>query len=92
MVFERFRRRRQDLLCVEFVEVVTDYLEDALSPRDRARFETHVAACHGCEQYLTQIRRTVELTGALRVDDVDALTPEARSTLLTAFREYHASR
>ena len=34
MVFERFRRRRQDLLCVEFVEVVTDYLEDALSPHD----------------------------------------------------------
>jgi anti-sigma factor RsiW len=90
MVFERFRRRRQGLLCVEFVEVVTDYLDDALSPRDRARFESHVAECDGCDQYLAQIRRTVELSGALRVEDVDALTPEARSTLLTAFRSYHA--
>jgi anti-sigma factor RsiW len=90
MVFERLRRRRRGLLCVEFVEVVTDYLEDALSPRDRARFESHVAECDGCDQYLAQIRRTVELTGALRVQDVDALTPEARSTLLGAFRAYHA--
>ena len=60
-----FRRRRRDLLCVEFVEVVTDYLEGALSARDRARLEAHLTACDGCTRYLAQIRTTIELTGRL---------------------------
>ena len=82
------RRRRRDLLCVEFVEVVTDYLEGALSARDRARLEAHLRACHGCTRYLAQIRITIELTGQLTADDVDALGPEARDELLAVFREY----
>ena len=82
------RRRRRDLLCVEFVEVVTDYLEGALSARDRARLESHLSACHGCTRYLAQIRTTIELTGRLSTDDVDALGTEARAELLAAFRDY----
>ena len=83
-----FRRRRRDLLCVEFVEVVTDYLEGALNAQDRARLEAHVTACHGCTRYLAQIRITIELTGKLTTDDVDALGSEARRELLAVFREY----
>ena len=83
-----FRRRRRDLLCVEFVEVVTDYLEGALSAQDRARLEAHLTACDGCTRYLAQIRITIELTGKLTTDDVDALGSEARGELLAVFREY----
>jgi anti-sigma factor RsiW len=83
-----FRRRRRDLLCVEFVEAVTDYLEGVMDAGDRARLEAHLAACDGCTRYLAQIRTTIELTGRLRTDDVDALGPEARADLLAAFREY----
>ena len=83
-----FRRRRRDLQCVEFVEVVTDYLEGALSAQDRARLEAHLTACDGCTRYLAQIRVTIELTGKLTTDDVEALGSEARGELLAVFREY----
>ena len=83
-----FRRRRRDLLCVEFVEAVTDYLEGTMGARDRARLEAHLNACDGCTRYLAQIRTTIQLTGRLRTSDVDALGPEARADLLTAFRQY----
>ena len=83
-----FRRRRRDLLCVEFVEVVTDYLEGTMHARDRARLEAHLGACDGCDRYLAQIRTTIELTGRLSTDDVDALGPAARAELLTAFRAF----
>lgn len=86
-----FRRRRRDLLCVEFVEVVTDYLEGAMSGGDRARLEAHLSACHGCNRYLAQIRTTIELTGMLTTDDVDALGPDARNELLAVFREYRGA-
>ncbi len=76
------------LTCEEFVELVTDYLEDVLDPAARARFEEHAAACPGCEIYLDQIRVTVAATGTLTVDDLD---PVARDRLLDAFRDWAAS-
>jgi anti-sigma factor RsiW len=82
------RRRRDELVCIEFVEVVTDYLDDAMTPGDRARFEAHLAACGGCTRYLDQIRTTMALTGQITVDDVDALGDDARNELLAAFRAY----
>ena len=83
------RRDRDDYRCQEFVEVVTDYLEGTLPAADRARFEQHLARCDGCDRYLAQIRRTIELTGTLHVADIDALGIEARTRLLDAFREFH---
>ena len=48
-----------DLPCQELVELVTDYLEDALDRDERARFERHLAECGHCEAYLDQIRVTI---------------------------------
>ena len=85
-MLRRWRRRRDELVCIELVEVVTDYLEGSMSERDRARVERHLAACPHCTRYVAQLRTTIALTGRLAVDDVDALGAEARSELLAAFR------
>jgi anti-sigma factor RsiW len=74
-----------DLTCRELVELVTDYLEDALSPVDRERFEEHLAVCAGCEAYVNQIRLTVSVVGA--ADAVDEDAPEMAG-LLEAFRAF----
>ena len=73
------------LSCREMVELVTAYLEGALSLGDRMRFENHLTACDGCTMYLEQMRRTIELTGTLRVDDV---SPEALAKIMHAFRDW----
>ena len=36
------------LSCQELVELVTDYLEDALPPPERARLDAHIRDCDGC--------------------------------------------
>jgi anti-sigma factor RsiW len=90
MIWHRLTARlTRALACREFVEVVTDYLDGAMSARERARFEHHLSRCDGCDHYLAQIRRTVDLTGRLTVADVDALGSDARERLLGAFREFH---
>jgi anti-sigma factor RsiW len=90
MILPRLARRdRDDYRCQEFVEAVTDYLEGAMPAADRARFDRHLARCDGCDTYLEQIRRTVELTGRLTVGDVYELGVEARDRLVDAFREFH---
>ena len=75
----------QALSCQELVELVTDYLEGALSVEDVNRFERHIAGCDGCTRYLEQIRATIALTGSLTLAD---LAPEAETALLDAFRNW----
>lgn len=74
-----------EMPCRELVELVTDYLEDRLSARDRARFEAHLAECEYCETYLEQMRQTIRALGRL---PEESLSPEARDALLTAFRDW----
>jgi predicted anti-sigma-YlaC factor YlaD len=75
--------------CQELVELVTDYLEGALSPADLRRFEEHIGGCDGCTEYLEQFRRTIQLTGTLTPAD---LTPEAESALLDVFRSWNTAQ
>ena len=72
------------LICREFVELVTDYLEEALPRRDRRRFEKHLDACDGCSAYLEQLRVTVLSVGEMPAEPAD---PHVRAHLLAAFRE-----
>ena len=74
--------RRRDIVCQQAVELVTDYLEGALSRRDRRRFEVHLRACPNCSNYLEQIRRTIELTGAM---EAEGLSLEARQDLIDLY-------
>lgn len=76
-----------ELSCRELVELVTDYLEDALPPSERRRFDEHLEVCEGCVAYLEQMRTTIHLTGRLAEDSI----PEAaRDALLRAFRDWKA--
>ena len=72
-----------ELPCRELVELVTEYLEERLSPDDRARFDAHLAACEACRAFLDQFRQTIRALG--RLPD-EALSVEVRATLLAAFR------
>jgi anti-sigma factor RsiW len=54
-----------ELVCREAVEMVTDYLGDALAPEDRVRLEEHLRTCPPCTTYLEQIRSTLALAAAL---------------------------
>lgn len=78
----------RDLTCRELVELVTDYVEGALSQSERARFERHIAACPGCAAYLDQMQRTIAALGELTEETIDE---QVRAGLLHAFRDWHAS-
>ncbi len=81
-----FRRRRHvdPLVCREFVQLVSDYLEGALPEDQRLRLEAHLAECDGCEGYLEDMRRVV---GSLRDVPVAPPDPATREALLRAFRD-----
>jgi anti-sigma factor RsiW len=76
--------RPTDVVCQQ---LVTDYLEGALSRRDRKRFERHLAGCARCPEYLAQMRATIDLTGRITPDD---LTPQMREEFIELFRRWQA--
>ena len=78
-------RPRGDIVCREAVELVTDYLEDALSQARRRRFEAHLAHCPDCPEYLAQMRATVALAG--RVTPAD-LTPRMQEEFIGLYRRW----
>ena len=78
----------RELACTEIVELVTAYLDDALAPADRERFEEHLVFCDGCDTYLEQMRATILATGQLMPERLPA---ELEQRLLEAFRGWRAS-
>lgn len=78
-------RLDRELACQDIVELVTAYLEHALEPSDRERFEEHLVFCDGCSTYLDQMRATIAATG--RLEPV-SLPAELEEKLLEAFREW----
>ena len=80
-------RRKPELVCQQVVELVTDYLEGALSRSERRRFEAHLAGCENCTEYLAQMRATIRLTGRLDAED---LTPAMREEFTALYRRWRS--
>ncbi len=72
-----------ELTCKQVVELVTAYLEGALSTEDRRRFDEHLAGCPFCTIYLEQMRETISALGHLPEASISA---DALSELRKAFR------
>ena len=79
--------RAPRMTCREVVEIVSDYLEDALPSALRARVEAHLETCPDCTAYVAQLRTTIALVGRLREDDVPQ---PVLDELTQAFRDWHA--
>jgi len=77
------------LTCQEFVELVTDYLEDTLSPVEGLRFQAHLETCDDCPLYLDQMRLTMKLIGTLTVNSI---APDTMEKLLMLFRNWKQPR
>ena len=71
--------------CQEVVELVSDYLEQALPAGDAAVLEQHLNFCDGCVWYVDQVRTTIDAVGELREEDVPE---ETKAKLMVAFRDW----
>lgn len=84
LVPDRPRGRKVD--CVDLVERLTDYLDDALDDDERRRIDRHLADCEDCGRVLHQWRTVIALSGRLGQEVLDQVQPATRDQLLAAFR------
>jgi anti-sigma factor RsiW len=81
------QRPGRKLACRQAVELVTDYLEDALPRGQRRRFEAHLATCADCTEYLAQMRAIIALTGSITPGD---LSSPMRDEFVDLYRRWRA--
>ena len=73
-----------EIICRQFVEVATDYLEGAVRDEDLELVEEHLAMCDWCREYLHQI----EATSAAVAEGASSAPPDATlQALVGAFRD-----
>jgi anti-sigma factor RsiW len=77
--------RRHQLTCEEMVELVTDYVEGALSSRAIRMFEAHLSECDHCTEFLRQIRTTIVL---VRSHSEDKLSVARQDQLIAVYRRW----
>jgi anti-sigma factor RsiW len=80
---------RRDLVCQQAVELVTDYLEGALTRRQRRRFEAHLRACPNCSAYMEQIQAVIATSGSITSED---LSPQARDNLTVLYLRWQGEQ
>jgi anti-sigma factor RsiW len=73
------------MTCRQVVQLLTEYLDGALSTADRARVEEHLAGCDACTAFLAQLRTTQRVVAELASVEIPAAL---RADLLRAFRDW----
>jgi anti-sigma factor RsiW len=75
------------MTCRDVIDVLSDYLQDALTPEVAADLERHLADCVPCRAYLATYRRTRALGAqAARLEMPDEMRTRLRDFLLARLR------
>jgi len=75
------------MTCRDVIDVLADYLEQALTPEMAADLERHLAGCEPCRAYLATYRRTRALGAqAARLEMPDEMKARLRQFLLERVR------
>ena len=73
------------MTCKELVDLITEYLDGALSAADRRRFEQHLDRCSYCRLYMEQMRQTISAVGHL---SEESIPDDAMTLLLRVFDDW----
>jgi anti-sigma factor RsiW len=77
---------KEDLQCIEFVGLVTAYLDGEVNESQRRRIDEHLEGCQGCQAALAQFRTVIRLAGRLTAADVADVDPLIRDRLTATLR------
>ena len=71
------------MTCHDVIDVLSDYLDQVLTPEVAADLERHLAGCEPCRAYLATYRRTRALGAqAARLEMPDEMKARLRQFLL----------
>jgi len=85
---DRIREQLQ-ISCADCLELMTDYLEEALAPADVERMRAHLTDCEACTVFLDQLRATIRIAGGGEPDAEFPVAQDRLEALVELFRREH---
>lgn len=79
-------RNQLRITCADALELMTEFLDRALSPTDQERFRAHLRGCEACAVYLDQLRLTVDITSSLDGQDDYQVDQSTMEQLIDIYR------
>jgi anti-sigma factor RsiW len=74
--------------CKEFLNELTDYLDGAISQKDRAELEEHLHWCHNCFVVLKTTETTIEIHRNQEVYDLpEPLRDKLRAAIMSKCKD-----
>ena len=67
--------------CKDYKRWLSPYVDDRLTPQDRAQLDAHLAGCAGCRVELSSLRRMLQELRAMEPPAVPSLLPGIRQKL-----------
>jgi len=72
------------MTCREFIDFLDDYVDERLGALTRATFESHLAACRHCRDYLRTYRDTIRLARSACAETGDGIPPSVPGEIVRA--------
>jgi anti-sigma factor RsiW len=77
------------LTCKQFIEELTDYLDDKTDPELRQQLEKHISDCPNCWVICDTTKKTIQIYKGM--DPVD-ISPEIHARLMAALERKMAAK
>lgn len=81
-------RNQLRITCADAIELMTEFLDRALSPTDQERFRAHLNGCEACTVYLDQLRLSVDITSSLHGQDDYQVDRSTMEQLVDIYRSH----
>ncbi len=73
--------------CFDYIDMLSDYIDDELEPGDKKSFDSHFADCPDCRVFLKSFRSTVEAIEYLKKEQCPpALENKLKSLIQTRIK------
>lgn len=76
------------MTCGEFIDLISDFLGEELSPESRKMLEEHLCGCPSCEVSVQEFQATIMVTRALGRCGCDPLPPTVEARLRAVIDVY----
>ena len=77
------------LTCKQFIEELTDYLDEKIDPELRQQLEKHISDCPNCWVICDTTKKTIQIYKGM---DPVAISPECHARLVAALERKMADK
>ncbi len=88
-IFQGQSKSMDMVTCRQVIDLLSDYINDEISPEDKRLLEKHFEGCKNCEAFLKTLRQSINLVKDIKYEDIpEEVSVRLRNTLKTRIKPH----